>query len=101
MKAKGLIFTLVLGFSIGVVSTLGTVAFITKDVKNYVISRVGEFLDTDIIYLENGDVMEGRIVSQDPKKIVFQSAKGMIEFSLPEITRIEYNYYTRYIRKFK
>ena len=101
MKAKGILFAFVLGFAIGVVSTLGTIAFITKDVKNYVISKVGAFLDTDILYLENGDVMEGRIVSQDPKKIVFQSVKGMIEFSLPEITRIEFNYYTRYIRKFK
>ena len=66
--------------------------------KNYSFGKAGELLDTDILVLKRGEVLTGKIVSEDRDRVMFSSGNSTIEFRRDEIKELNRNYYARYLK---
>ena len=82
-----LVFGLCVGFVIGHSSNM-----------NVVTVKLGEFLDTDFVYLKTGLIMRGQVISKNEDSVLFAMDNTTLTIPANEIQKIEYNYYTRYFK---
>ena len=57
------------------------------------------FMETDLLFLRNGDEMPGRIVSETPERVTFEFRMGTVDFSREEIKDIKRDYYAHLFRE--
>lgn len=67
--------------------------------SGYAAARLGQLADRDILYLRNGDVMTGRVVSETPQAVMFEIPKGTAEFNRSDIEKLEENYNARFLKE--
>jgi hypothetical protein len=88
------------GIVAGVSATLGFGLFCSTfhSAKSYMAGQLGKFLDTDFVYLRTGPVLKGRIVSEDKKTIGIALDNRTVQIDSKDVTAIEKDYYTRYLK---
>ncbi len=88
------------GLLAGITLTLMTGIFgeAQRSLRAYTSVRLGQFLDTDILYLKTGDVLKGHVLSQDENTLWFEFPKGSAQFSMSDVKRVDKHYYTRYAK---
>jgi len=64
----------------------------------YLPVKIGEFLDTDFLYLKSGELLKGQVLSEDPQGVLLRISGGSVLFKPSEVKRIERNFYTRYLK---
>ena len=66
--------------------------------KSYSFGSAGELLDSDRLILKRGDVLVGRVLSENKDRVLFTYGNATVEFRRDEISGLERNYYTRYLK---
>lgn len=89
------------GFIVGIIFWNGVgIAAAQHDYwKRVAIIRVGELLDTDVVYLKSGNWLSGRIVSETASGIEFRMPKEVRKIDREDINKIDYNTYSRYLKE--
>ena len=78
---------------------LGSLALALTGRGVQTILPIARWLDTDFLYLKNGKIIAGRILSRNDRELVLEIQNGTLKLKPDEIGRIEENYYTRYFKK--
>ena len=68
--------------------------------KKYFALKAGRVFDIDFVYLKGEEPIRGHVISEDKDGIVFETMpESTVVFPREEINKIDYNYYTRYLKK--
>ncbi|HNV86721.1 MAG TPA: hypothetical protein PKL97_07140 [Candidatus Omnitrophota bacterium] len=89
------------GFLFGVVFAggIGIVATQQDYWKQQAVVRIGGLLDTDMLYLKDGQVLRGRIVSETAGALRVQTGEKIRDINREDVDKIDYNFYTRYMKE--
>jgi len=60
---------------------------------------VGRFLDQDIIYLEKGGFIRGRVIKEVGQDIIIETGKGSFTLPRSSCKAIEKSVFLRYLRQ--
>lgn len=90
-----------IGFIFGIIfwNGIGIAAAQQEYWKHAAIVKVGDFLDTDIVYLKAGKWFKGRILAETSNEVELRTDKEVLKIPREDVNKIDYNAYSRYLKE--